>query len=96
MKTAPSKTRKTAPVSVRLDAALNDQVATIAIALDRPKSWVIEQALRDFLAIQQWQLAAIEEGIRAADAGRVVAHDDVLAWVRSWGQPDELPMPECG
>ena len=96
MKTAPSETRKTAPVSVRLDAALNDQIATIAIALDRPKSWVIEQALRDFLAIQQWQLAAIEEGIRAADAGRVVAHDDVLAWVRSWGQPDELPMPECG
>lgn len=96
MKTAPSETRKTAPVSVRLDAALNDQVAAIAIALDRPKSWVIEQALRDFLAIQQWQLAAIEEGIRAADAGRVVAHDDVLTWVRSWGQPDELPMPECG
>ena len=96
MKTAPSETRKTAPVSVRLDAALNDQVATIAIALDRPKSWVIEQALRDFVAVQQWQLAAIEEGIRAADAGRVVAHDDVLAWVRSWGQPDELPMPECG
>ena len=96
MKTSPSEPRKTAPVSVRLDAARHDQVATIAIALDRPKSWLIEQALRDFLAIQQWQLAAIEEGIRAADAGRVVAHDDVLAWVRSWGQPDELPMPECG
>ena len=56
---------KTAPVSVRLDPALNDQVA------------------------------AIDAGIAAADAGRVVAHEDVVAWVQSWGRPDELPMPEC-
>ncbi len=87
---------KTAPVSVRLEAALNDQVTSIAAALDRPRSWVIEQAVRDFVAMQQWQLAAIDEGIRAADGGRVVRHEDVVAWVRSWGQPDELPMPECG
>ncbi len=88
--------RKTAPVSVRLEPALNDQLTAIAAALDRPKSWVIDQALRDFIAVQQWQVAAIDEGIAAADAGRVVAHDDVVAWVRSWDQPDERPMPECG
>jgi len=86
---------KTAPVSVRLEAALNDQVTAIAAALDRPKSWVIEQAVRDFVAVQEWQLAAIDEGIKEADAGRVIAHDDVVAWVQSWGQPDELPMPKC-
>lgn len=85
---------KTAPVSVRLDVALNDQVTAIAAALDRPRSWVIEQAVRDFVAIQEWQVAAIDDGIRAADAGRVVAHEDVVAWVRSWGQPGELSMPK--
>ena len=88
--------RKTAPVSVRLEPALNDQVTAIAAALDRPKSWVIEQAVRDFVALQEWQLAAIGAGIRAADAGRLVAHEDVVAWVGSWRRPDELPMPECG
>lgn len=48
---------KTAPVSVRLESALNDQVTAIAAALDRPKSWVIEQAVRDFVALQDgnWQ-----------------------------------------
>jgi predicted transcriptional regulator len=94
MKTALSDTRKTAPVSVRLEPALNDRLTAIASALDRSKSWVIEQALCAFVAVQQWQLAAIDEGIAAADAGRVVAYDDVVAWVRSWGQPDERPMPE--
>jgi len=86
---------KIAPVSVRLDAELNERLAAIAAALDRPKSWVIEQAVADFVSLQEWQLAAIEEGVRDADAGRVVAHEDVVAWVRSWGQPDELPMPGC-
>jgi predicted transcriptional regulator len=87
---------KTAPVSVRLDATLSEQVTAIAAALDRSKSWVIEQAVRDFVAVQEWQLAAIDEGIKAADAGRVAEHEDVVAWVKSWGRPDELPMPKCG
>jgi len=74
---------KPVPVRVRLQPELNDQVAAIATALDRPKSWVIEQAVKDFVAIQEWQLAAIDEGIRAADAGLVVPHEDVVAWVQS-------------
>lgn len=86
---------KTLPVSVRLAPELNQQLADIAQALDRPKSWVIEQAIKDFVAVQAWHLAAIDEGIRDAEAGRVVSHDDVAAWVRSWGKPDELPMPVC-
>lgn len=84
-----------APVSVRLEPELNAQVGAIAAALDRPKSWVIEQAVRDFVAVQEWQLAAIDEGIGAADEGRVAAHEDVVAWVQSWGQANELPMPKC-
>lgn len=88
--------RRSAPVSVRLQPALNEQVAAIATALDRPKSWVIEQAVIDYVALQAWQLEAIDEGIRAADAGQVVAHEDVVAWVKSWDKPNELPTPECG
>jgi predicted transcriptional regulator len=86
---------KTAPVSIRLDPELNDRVGSIAAALDRPKSWVIEQAVKDFISIQEWQLTAIDAGMAAADAGRVVDHDEVVAWVRSWGRPDERPMPKC-
>ena len=88
--------RKTAPVSVRLPEALNEQVTEVATALDRPRSWVIEQAVRDYVTVQQWQLIAIDEGIRAADAGEVVGHEDVVKWVRSWDRADELPPPKCG
>jgi predicted transcriptional regulator len=87
---------KTAPVSIRLQPALNDQVGALAAAMDRPKSWVIEQAIKDFVAAQSWQIAAMEEGVRAADEGRTAAHEDVAAWVKSWGSPEELPPPKCG
>ena len=87
---------KTADASVHLEPALNDKVTAIAAALDRPRSWVIEQAVRDFVTVQEWQLAAIDAGLGAAGTGRVVAHDDVVAWVRSWGRQDERPMPKCG
>jgi len=40
-------------------------------------------------------LAAIEEGVAAVDAGDLVNHEDVVAWVRSWGTPDELPQPKA-
>ena len=49
---------KTLPVSVRLAPELNKQVTDIAHALDRPKSWVIEQAIKDFVSVQAWSRIA--------------------------------------
>ena len=83
-------------VNVTLEAGLDGELDTIAAALNRPKAWVIEQAVRDFVALQAWQLAAIDEGLQAADSDRVVSHRDVQAWVGSWDSPEEQPAPECG
>lgn len=84
---------KSLPVSLRLPPETNARLAAAAAALDRPKSWVIEQALNDYLATADWHRQAIEDGLRAADAGDVIAHDDVAAWVRSWNTPTERGMP---
>jgi predicted transcriptional regulator len=86
---------KSASLNITLAPELDDRLAAVAVRLDRPKSWVVEQAVREFLDLQSWHLAAIEEGIRDANAGRIVPHDKVVAWVESWGRPDEKPMPEC-
>jgi predicted transcriptional regulator len=86
---------KTTPVSLRLDPDLNDRLAAIAIALDRPKSWAIEQAVRDYVAVHEWQLAAIKEGVEDADAGRVLDHGEVADWIASWGSDRPKPAPTC-
>ncbi|MDI1365299.1 MAG: CopG family ribbon-helix-helix protein [bacterium] len=84
---------RSAPSTIELQPELDDQVAAIAASLDRPKSWVVEQAVREFLAVRDWQAAAIDEGLREADAGQVFEHDQVAEWVASWDGPDEKPMP---
>jgi predicted transcriptional regulator len=86
---------KPTPVSLRLDPELNERISAIALSLDRPKSWVIEQATKDYVALDDWRRSAVEEGLKAADEGRVVAHEDVQAWVKSWDQTDESPQPKC-
>jgi predicted transcriptional regulator len=85
---------KSVPVSVRLQPETNEELARVATSMDRPKSWIIEKAVKDYLELQAWQLAAIDAGIADADAGNLVPHEDVVAWVNSWGTEDELPMPE--
>jgi predicted transcriptional regulator len=37
--------------------------------------------------------AADAEGLADADAGRLVPHEDVAAWLETWGTPDFKPAP---
>ena len=37
--------------------------------------------------------AADAEGIVDADAGRLIPHEEVAAWLRTWGTPDYKPPP---
>jgi predicted transcriptional regulator len=87
------RSKKTMPVSVRLRPAINKELGKIGAALDRPKSWLIEQALNDYVETQKWQIAAIEEGIREADAGLTIPHKEVVRWIRSLGTSKELSRP---
>jgi predicted transcriptional regulator len=67
------------PMSLRLDDQLAGQLTTIATLTDRPKTWHIEQALRDYLAREIEFLEAVEEGIQAEEAGDMVDHHEVVA-----------------
>lgn len=52
----------------------------------------------DFLeeADEAAEAAADAEAEADFEAGRVVSHEAVMRWIKSWGTPDELPPPECG
>lgn len=80
-------------LTLRLDSRTSRRLARLAKATDRTRVRLAEEALAKFLDDQAWQLAAIEEGVAAADAGEVVAHDDIEAWVKSWGTRREAKRP---
>ena len=86
---------KPASLSVRLEPELDKELSAVAARLDKPKSWVVQQAVKEFIELQLWQMSAIEKGLRDSEVGRVIPHEQVVAWVELWGRADELPMPEC-
>ena len=40
--------------------------------------------------------AADEQAAADYEAGRVIGHKAMRAWLLSWGTPDELPPPKVG
>jgi predicted transcriptional regulator len=39
------------------------------------------------------EAAADAEGLAQLDAGEGVPHEEVAAWLKTWGTPDEGPAP---
>jgi predicted transcriptional regulator len=39
---------------------------------------------------------ALQQARADVAAGRVISHEAVVRWLRSWGTPNELPRPQCG
>lgn len=85
---------KNATLHLRIDAELKDQLTKLAKQQDRSASYVAEQAIRDRIAFEQAQVRAIEEGLAQANRGELIPHEEVKAWVESWGTENELPAPE--
>ena len=42
---------------------------------------------------EEAEAAADAEGLADIAAGRVVPHEEVAAWLNTWGTPDEKPAP---
>ena len=67
---------------------------TLTKATQRPRSWLLQQALDSYLEDQSWQIEHIEHGLGELRAGDGVPHEEVADWLASWGDNDEGPAPE--
>jgi len=85
----------TTTVTVRIPIKLKNRLNKLADATARSRSWVAAQALEVYVEEQEWQVASIRKGMEDAEAGRVVSHEKVSRWLRSWGTRRKLPPPSC-
>jgi len=76
---------KGALLSVRMPESLAERLELLAKATDRSKSYLATIAIEEFVAVQEWQVHAIKEGIAEAQAGKVVAHDKAMEELKKWG-----------
>lgn len=60
-------------MTVRIDDPTRDALDGIATALDRDRSYVVNQALATYVDMHRWQIEHIRRGLREAEAGKFVA-----------------------
>ncbi len=83
----------TVPISLRVSEQKAREIEALAKATDRPKAWLLEQALDAYLETQSWQVPRIEQGLAELDRGEGVAHGEVAEWLSGWGRDGEGNPP---
>jgi RHH-type transcriptional regulator, rel operon repressor / antitoxin RelB len=72
-------TEPTTTLTIRVPQGMRDQLDDLARATGRQRSYLANEALRKYLEIESWQIAQIQEGIRAADSGDFATPEQVEA-----------------
>jgi predicted transcriptional regulator len=70
-------------VTFRMDGEKREALDRLAAALDRDRSYLLNEAVAAYLDVHAWQIAHIEEGLRQATAGDFADDAEVAAaWRR--------------
>ena len=64
-------------MTVRVDPQTRETLDGIAAALDRDRTYVVNQALEAYIDVHQWQIDHIRQGLREAKAGKFASEAQV-------------------
>ena len=82
--------------SVRLSPEVDQKLAIVAGQARRAKSWLINEAIRDYLdrlGQDERRWAETVQALASVKAGRAVDGGEMMAWIRSWGKKGEKKPP---
>lgn len=86
---------RSATLSTRLKPDVKRRLAKLAKASGRSSNFLISEAVEAYVADQERLLAEARSADRQVKSGHYVKHEDMKAWLLSWGTKDELPAPKC-
>lgn len=80
-------------LTVNLPLSLADKVDEIAARIERPRTWIMKQALTAWIEQEEERHQMTLEALASVDAGRGIDHEDVVKWANSLGTDNPLPRP---
>ncbi len=91
----PAKAAASKTVTLRLDHDTLEQLDQLARETERSKAWLAAQAVKAYIAVSRWQVAAIRDAVKRADrlGARFLSDEDVDAWLATWGGAEERKPP---
>lgn len=85
--------------TVRLRPEIEKELDAMAASSRRTRSWLINEALGDYIARRKTGQARWEETLQAMESvaqGHAVPAETVHAWLKSWGTAAESKPPKAG
>jgi len=83
--------------SIRLQPEIERPLQKLANKLDRSKNYLINQAIKEFLArkiLDEKKWNETLEALESVKSNRVIEEQDVNEWLDSWGKDNEQKPPK--
>ena len=88
-------TKPSATFTVRVDETDKQRLEALARSTGRSRSFLAAEAIAEYLAVNEWQIAGIKAAMEDLERGERIEHEAVRKWVESWGEEDELKPPSA-
>lgn len=71
-------------MTLRLDPELRKRLDGLARAQRRSRSFIAAEAIREYVAVNEWQIEEIKKGLAEADQGDFASEEDVRRVIGKW------------
>ena len=71
-------------LTLRLDSKLKEQLDRLSKATQRSRSFVAAEAIREYVALNQWQIGEIQKAIEEADRGEFASPQETRRTIKKW------------
>lgn len=73
-------------MTIRLDDAVKTRLEKLYEAMDCSKSYLATEAIREYLELNEWQIAETKAALAEADAGDFASEAEVKALAEKWAR----------
>lgn len=82
-------------LTIQLNPDLRIKLAALAQSTQRSEAILVAEAVAAYVEHQSWIAKQVEQAVQRADAPDAtwVAHEEVKAWLNSWGTEEERSAP---
>lgn len=78
---------ETRVVTTHIPVDLAERLDDLASRLDRPRGWVLKEALATYVELEEKRRRLTLEALDDVDRGRLIEHSDVEAWLAGLSPP---------
>jgi len=73
-------------LTLRLDAKLKKQLDRLSKTTSRTRSFLAAEAIREYVSVNEWQIAQIKKGIEQAERGEFATEEEVQRVRNKWAR----------